>query len=103
MTPLRAAIKAMATALEAADLGEPFSHFTCDEVDSIALVLHLAGHDHEAAAIVINHTLGDEEPDDAHWHVRYHGYADDPDAAREREAYGQDMTLAALDYVRRLA
>ena len=63
------AITAMAWYLHQIDIGgDLFCAFTCDEADSIARVLHAAGHFTTAVVVIRRHAAGDE-PDDAHHHI----------------------------------
>jgi len=58
------AIDAMAERLAGIDTGEVFSSFTCGEIESVAQVLRVAGHDDTADFIIREHALGDDEGDE---------------------------------------
>ncbi|GIE98950.1 hypothetical protein [Paractinoplanes rishiriensis] len=54
------AVDELARLLDGIDTGDVFSSFTCSELDGIATVLAIAGHQDTAAFVIAQHAMGDE-------------------------------------------
>lgn len=73
--------------------GDVAGRFTCCEADSIAAVLAYAGHVDAAVTWIEGHADGDDDPEDAHAHIK----------ALQTDGLGGDESMAAsLGYVANL-
>lgn len=57
------AVAVMADRLATVDTGETWGGFTCAEIESIADVLRIGGHDDVADFIISEHAIHDEDGD----------------------------------------
>jgi hypothetical protein len=66
MDKLAHAVDHMADTLKGLDFGNTFGSMTCEEVESIAAVLAVAGHVDAAAHVLMMHGDGDSDEGDVH-------------------------------------
>lgn len=69
MDKLAHAVDYMARILKGLDIGNAFGSMSCEEVESIAAVLAVAGHVDAAAHVLMMHGDGDSDEGDLHQDV----------------------------------
>ncbi len=96
---LATAVEGMADTLLGLDIGDVFGGMTCNEVESIAHVLAVAGRLDAAAHVLMMHGDGDDETDDTHHDI--HTALNAPGAGFSHDETDEPYRLA-MEYARDL-